>query len=134
MDAQEKQITETTANVAPVAPVALTRHDFPDLYFVGNFAALRRGGDGTFDAARAQQERALSCVRGSYQHGLVRGHEAHSGSTLRGKAKDYGGKYRDSRDNLLCRLWAEGIALSVQRCQGVHRTMGTINRDVIVFG
>jgi hypothetical protein len=126
--------TETTANVAPAALVALTRHDFPDLYFVGNFAALRRGQDGTFEQARTQQERALSFARGSYQCALLRGYEAHSGSTLKGKAKDYGDRYRDSRDNLLGRVWANGIVLNVERCQGVHRTMGTINRDVIVFG
>lgn len=55
------------------------------------------------------QDQALALAKGSYQQSLVYGHEAWSGSTLRGKAKQYAGSYSRSRDALLQRMSKAGI-------------------------
>jgi len=62
----------------------------------------------------AAYERALSLAKGSYQQGLLLGYENLSGSTLKGAAKHWGGRYARSRDALLARLKKAGIPVSEQ--------------------
>lgn len=71
------------------------------------------------DAAWAELQR---CARGSYQEDLLRGHEAWSGSTLTGKARKWGGRYRASGDALLARLRDVGRrrGLDVKFMTGKH--------------
>ena len=52
---------------------------------------------------------AMEQTKGSYQENLVLGFENLSGSTLKGTARSYGGKYAQSRAALLKRLDAAGI-------------------------
>lgn len=47
---------------------------------------------------------ASDLANGCYQYGLLRNGEAWSGATLTGRAKKYGGHYRDSRENFFARL------------------------------
>ena len=58
---------------------------------------------------------ALPLARGCYQRALLRGDEALSGSTLRGKAKQWSSRYAASRDSLLARLRAAGLSVSEAR-------------------
>ncbi len=69
------------------------------------------------DAARPA---AANCARGAYQAALLDGYEAWSGSTLRGRAKTWGGRYARSRDALDTRLREAGIltAVAVTRPNG----------------
>jgi hypothetical protein len=53
--------------------------------------------------------RALEQARGSYQRALLLGRESLSGSTLRGRASEYGARYASSRRALLDRMTAAGI-------------------------
>ena len=53
---------------------------------------------------------AMTLTRGEYQHNVLAGVEALSGSTLTGKAARYGSRYAESRRNLLARMTAAGIA------------------------
>ena len=64
------------------------------------------------DAAYAA---AIPHARGSYQRGILGGYENLSGSTLRGNAKRYGGRYALSRRALLSRLEAAGLIVSEER-------------------
>lgn len=64
---------------------------------------------------RGAQEAALALARGCYQRSLLTGGEALSGSTLRGRAARYAGRYAESRRNLLDRLSAAGVAWSEVR-------------------
>jgi hypothetical protein len=57
-------------------------------------------------------ELALKCARGCYQRNVILGFEALSGSTLRGKAARYSGRYAASRANLLKRVQAAGVGVS----------------------
>lgn len=68
---------------------------------------------------------ALSLCKGNYQRNIVLGHEALSGATLRGKAKKYGGRYAESRRNLMRRLMAAGIG---------REQVGSHNKRVLVIG
>lgn len=77
-------------------------------------------------ADRSEFDKALCLARGSYQTDLLHGCEALSGSTLRGKARRYGGKYARSRDSLLSRMTAAGIAWKEER--GAH------GKRVLVIG
>jgi len=61
------------------------------------------------------KDEVFSCVRGCYQEGLLAGHEAWSGATLRGKARDYGREYAKSRESLLDRIASKGINVSFVR-------------------
>lgn len=61
---------------------------------------------------------AHSLARGRYQHALIDGVEALSGATLRGRAKSYSGRYRDSACNLVARLRENGVL--VEECRGPH--------------
>lgn len=73
----------------------------------------------------ADRSTALKLARGSYQKGLLLGYEAWSGSTLKGKAKEWSGQYSRSRDSLFNRL----------RRAGLEVTFETINRKkVLVVG
>lgn len=61
------------------------------------------------------REIALRYARGGYQRGIIYGSESLSGSTLRGKAKEYSGRYRRSVINLLDRLIRAGLQVSEER-------------------
>jgi hypothetical protein len=70
---------------------------------------------------------AMQQARGCYQENLLRGLEAWSGSTLRGKAKKYGGRYALSRLNLLGRITAQGVTYRFD-------FVGRGRRKVLVLG
>jgi hypothetical protein len=59
--------------------------------------------------------RALQLAHGSYQKDVLDGLEALSGSTLKGKARDYTLQYAVSRRNLLKRLEANGVHVSERK-------------------
>jgi hypothetical protein len=61
-----------------------------------------------------QQERALRLAAGSYQRALVQGYETLGGSTLRGRARRYSGRYRQSAYALLARLDAAGVEYQIE--------------------
>jgi hypothetical protein len=63
----------------------------------------------------AQRDVAYSLAHGEYQRGVLRGYEALSGSTLKGKAGRYRGKYQASLYALLKRLRAAGIPVAEER-------------------
>lgn len=69
---------------------------------------------------------AYSLARGYYQRDLLEGRHNLAGSSLRGTAKRYSGRYAVSRDNLLARLDAKGISWSEYR--GKH------GRRILVLG
>jgi len=71
-------------------------------------------------------EKAYSLAKGCYQRNLLDGIENLSGSSLRGKAKHWGYKYRVSRENLIERIRAAGV--TVGECKGIH------NRRLLVIG
>lgn len=73
-----------------------------------------------------QLELALEQARGCYQYNLLMGHESLSGVTLRGKAKQYSARYKQSRENLLSRCEAAGVAISEKR--------GDHNKRILVIG
>lgn len=54
---------------------------------------------------------AEKLARGSYQRGVIRGREAISGATLKGKAKKYGIHYARSRGRLITRLKDAGLVI-----------------------
>jgi hypothetical protein len=54
-------------------------------------------------------EEALALCRGSYQRNLVMGQESWSGSSLQGKARNWGTSYFRSRKALLRRIEEAGI-------------------------
>lgn len=60
---------------------------------------------------------ALPLARGCYQRNLLRGRESLSGSTLRGKAQRFGGRYAGSRRSLLGRLRGAGFRVSVRTAE-----------------
>lgn len=61
---------------------------------------------------------ALALCRGHYQEAVIRGSEALSGATLRGRAASYSARYRESRQNLLYRMTRAGIPWREER--GAH--------------
>lgn len=70
-------------------------------------------------------ELAQACAKGSYQESLLDGEEAWSGSTLKGKAREWSSRYSKSRNALEKRLKAAGVVFSFQ----------TINRrNVLCIG
>ena len=69
---------------------------------------------------------ATELARGCYQRNLLGGSEALSGSTLRGRAAKYSGRYAASRRNLLHRLSAAGIEW--------HEMRGVRGRRILVLG
>jgi hypothetical protein len=54
---------------------------------------------------------ALSLARGSYQADILRGVESLSGSTLRGTASRYSGRYKKSSQEFIRRCQSEGLAI-----------------------
>ena len=56
--------------------------------------------------------RAVTVARGKYQQNLILGLESLSGSTLKGKAKQWSGKYHNSRQELFQRMRAAGVVFS----------------------
>jgi hypothetical protein len=60
------------------------------------------------------QEKALELCKGSYQRNLVLGRETLGGSTLRGKAKSYMGRYDQSARNLISRLRKNEIEFEIK--------------------
>jgi hypothetical protein len=88
---------------------------------------LRRGmmlvfvGQGwTAYRCQGQYERALEMARGCYQTDLLLGHEAWSGSTLVGKAREWKPRYQESSGNLLARIRAAGIKANIHRINRRH--------------
>jgi len=71
-------------------------------------------------------KRALALCRGAYQENLLIGIEALSGSTLRGKARQYGAHYKRSRENLLARMTQAGIPW--------HEERGPNGKRILVIG
>jgi hypothetical protein len=71
--------------------------------------------------------KALACAKGRYQEALIEGREAWSGSTLKGKAADWGSAYRRSRQSLLGRLRGAGL-------RAVFVRVGRGHRKVLVVG
>ena len=74
--------------------------------------------DPNYDAARR-------CASGDYQHDILEGLQALSGSTLKGTARKYGSTYAKSRSKLMAALKTAGVVFSEQ-------TIG--NRRVLVIG
>jgi hypothetical protein len=68
---------------------------------------------------------ALGCARGCYQRAVILGEESLSGSTLRGKAAQYGAHYARSRRNLIARLRKAGLQ--------VDETRGARGRRILVI-
>lgn len=66
--------------------------------------------------SRRTLTRAMQHARGCYQRALLRGEENVSGSTLRGKAKDWSAHYARSRDNLIKRLEDADFDVKIVRC------------------
>lgn len=58
---------------------------------------------------------ALPLARGCYQRAILRGSESLSGSTLRGRAASYSGRYRASAQALIGRVAAAGIPVREER-------------------
>lgn len=54
---------------------------------------------------------AVKLARGSYQRNILAGSESLSGSTLRGAARNYSGRYRASAANLLERCRNAGLPI-----------------------
>ena len=72
-----------------------------------------------------QHAAARELTRGCYQLDIADGDEAVSGSTLKGKAQSYAGRYKDSSASFLQRCVDAGIPVSVVRVE---------RRHVVVFG
>lgn len=71
-------------------------------------------------------KQALALCKGTYQENLVRGVEALSGATLKGRAKNYWKHYKASRENLLARMTEAGIPWREER--------GPNNKRILVIG
>lgn len=71
-------------------------------------------------------EKALTLAKGSYQRGLLLGYENLSGSSLKGRARHFSGRYYQSRKNLLNRMQVVGIIF--------HEEVGEHNRRILVIG
>ncbi len=56
------------------------------------------------DTPKEVQDAVWSAPRGAYQTALIRGSEAWSGAGLRGRARDYAGRYAESRAGLVTRI------------------------------
>lgn len=63
-------------------------------------------------------EAALGLCRGSYQRNILLGREALSGATLKGKAKQYGGRYKASAASIIAKCQRAG--LPVREESGPH--------------
>ena len=70
--------------------------------------------------------KALKLAKGSYQRGILLGNQRLSGADLRGTAKSYIGKYRQSSLNLIKRCKSNGL--------NVYEVVGRHNRRELVIG
>ena len=75
---------------------------------------------------QADLDRALELAQGTYQRNLLLGHENLSGSTLKGRARSWGGRYQASRNGLLRRMTEAGIPWTEER--------GERGRRILVIG
>lgn len=75
---------------------------------------------------RPAWEKALTLTRGSYQEDFLRGHQNLSTSTLRGKARKYAMRYKESQRSLLIRLYENEIPF--------YEETGKNNRRILVIG
>ncbi len=66
---------------------------------------------------------ALAQCKGIYQRHLIQGLESVSGSTLRGKARIWGGRYAASRQNLMRRLKRAGIQIAIKTAEHSARLL-----------
>lgn len=64
-------------------------------------------------ACKTARTVAFNVAKGDYQLNLLRGVEAWNGSTLKGKARNYSGRYAASRANLRARLEALKISVDI---------------------
>ncbi len=69
---------------------------------------------------------ALKLARGCYQRNILLGHEAVSGSTLRGRARNYSGRYKQSACAILGRCKAAGLPIG--------EMIGEHNKRLVVIG
>jgi transposase InsO family protein len=58
---------------------------------------------------------AMGVARGAYQKNILQGYESLSGSTLRGKAARWIGRYRQSSEMLLYRVRAAGVVVDERK-------------------
>ena len=72
-----------------------------------------RIGYTTYDLEISRSE-ARKCARGKYQKRLLSGDESWNGSTLRGKALEWAGRYCSSREALLARLREASLIVLVR--------------------
>jgi hypothetical protein len=76
---------------------------------------------------------ALACCKGIYQKHLVKGVESISGSTLRGKAQSYSGRYKASGQSLLKRMKAAGVRVQRVRWNKRHiLILGDLPEEALV--
>jgi hypothetical protein len=71
-------------------------------------------------------KRALRQARGVYQRDILLGHQLLSGADLRGAAKSYSGKYKQSIKNLLSRCKEAGL--------NIYEVVEDHNRRTLVIG
>ena len=71
-------------------------------------------------------DKALDLCRGSYQRDVLLGRESLSGSTLKGKAKSYGGKYKASAASILRKCQQAGL--------NVREESGLRGKRLVVIG
>lgn len=83
-------------------------------------------------------DKITACARGQYQRWLLDGREKWSGASLRGRAREYGARYAESRSNLLSRihealdntLWAADVGLVLDGPVGERRW----RRELVIIG
>lgn len=80
----------------------------------------------TYVMDKAALDAAMKLARGVYQRALLSGEHNLSGSTLKGKAFRYCGRYARSRANLLARMTKAGIPW--------YEVKGTHGKRVLVIG
>ena len=88
----------------------------PDWQFLGDGWAATKTSDEVVD-------KALSLVTSDYQRDLIEGRQAWSGSTLKGKARHWGGRYNHTRRMLETRMRKADIKFSFH----------TVNRRKVLF-
>jgi hypothetical protein len=62
---------------------------------------------------KENRAKAFACAKGCYQRNLLRGIETVGGSTLRGRARNYSGRYKTSAYNLIYRLRQTGVRFTI---------------------
>ncbi|NBU71852.1 MAG: hypothetical protein EBS53_10470 [Bacteroidetes bacterium] len=68
----------------------------------------------------SDMEKALKLCRGSYQRDIILGHANVSGSDLAGKAREYGARYKNSRNALFTRMENAKINFCVDTSNKKH--------------